>query len=96
MADGERAVGCARLTGTHEGDLIGLSATGRQIDTYAIGPLRFRDAQLSERWAVTLGVVGNESARLIFDGAAVAARYPASNSLVFPTSFLVSSSWSAS
>ena len=50
VADGDMAVGYARLTGTHDGDLAGLPPTGRKIDVHSIGILRFRDGQVIERW----------------------------------------------
>jgi len=66
VADEERAVGYARLTGTHDGDLMGLPPTGRKIDYHSIGILRFRDGQVIERWGIgdsltqmqQLGVLG--------------------------------------
>jgi predicted ester cyclase len=52
VADRDMAVGYARLTGTHDGDLMGLPPTGRKIDVHAIGILRFRDGHLIERWGI--------------------------------------------
>ncbi len=52
VADVDRAVGYARLTGTHDGDLMGLPPTGRKIDIHSIGILRFRDGQVVERWGI--------------------------------------------
>ena len=52
VADQDMAVGYARLTGTHDGDLMGLPPTGRKIDVHAIGILRFRDGQAIERWGI--------------------------------------------
>ena len=78
VADRDMAVGYARLTGTHDGDLMGLQPTGRKIDVHSIGILRFRDGQVMERWGIgesltqmqQLGVFGRPS-RL---GARTAAR----------------------
>ena len=52
IADGDLAVSCGRITGTHTGELWGLPATGRRIDYPVIGILRFRDGQAVERWGV--------------------------------------------
>jgi predicted ester cyclase len=66
VADEDRAVSYVRVTGTHDGDLMGLPATGRKIDVQVIGILRFADGQAVERWGVgdtltqmqQLGVIG--------------------------------------
>ncbi len=52
VADGERAVGYARITGTHDGDLMGIPPTGRKIDIRSIGILRFDHGQVVERWGI--------------------------------------------
>jgi len=52
VADADRAVSYVRVTGTHDGDLMGLPPTGRKIDMHAMGILRFADGKVVERWAV--------------------------------------------
>jgi predicted ester cyclase len=52
VADGDRAVGYARITGTHDGDLMGLPPTGRRVDFHSIGILQFADGQVVERWGI--------------------------------------------
>lgn len=52
VADEDKAVSYARITGTHDGDLMGLSPTGRKIDIHSIGILRFADGQVVERWGI--------------------------------------------
>jgi steroid delta-isomerase-like uncharacterized protein len=52
VADDERAVSYVRLTGTHDGELMGLPATGRTVDVRAMGILRFADGQAIERWGI--------------------------------------------
>lgn len=52
VADQDRAVSYARVTGTHDGDLMGLAPTGRKIDIHTIGILRFADGQVVERWGI--------------------------------------------
>jgi len=52
VADDDRAVSYVRLTGTHDGDLMGLPPTGRTIDVRAMGVLRFAHGQAVERWGI--------------------------------------------
>jgi predicted ester cyclase len=52
VAGEDKAVSYARITGTHDGDLMGLSPTGRKIDIHSIGILRFADGQVVERWGI--------------------------------------------
>ena len=57
------------LTGTHRGDLLGISATGRRIRVNGMVRSRFRDGKISEEWEILdqlslfeqLGVVGGAS-----------------------------------
>jgi predicted ester cyclase len=66
VTEGDLAVSCARITGTHDGDLMGLPPTGRKVDYNSIGILRFADGQVVERWGIgdamkqmqQLGVLG--------------------------------------
>jgi predicted ester cyclase len=66
VADEDKAVSYARITGTHDGDLMGLPPTGNRIDIRSIGILRFADGQVIERWGIgdsmtqmqQLGVLG--------------------------------------
>jgi len=50
VAERDLAVSHARITGTHDGDLMGLLPTGRTVDYNAIGILRFADGVVIERW----------------------------------------------
>ncbi len=52
VADDERAVSYVRLTGTHDGALMGLPPTGRAVDVRAMGILRFVNGQAVERWGI--------------------------------------------
>jgi steroid delta-isomerase-like uncharacterized protein len=52
VADDERAVSYVRVTGTHDGDLMGLPPTGRAVDVRAMGILRFAHGQAVERWGI--------------------------------------------
>jgi predicted ester cyclase len=53
VADEDKAVSYARITGTHDGDLMGLPPTGRKVDFRVMGILRFADGQAVERWGVS-------------------------------------------
>jgi predicted ester cyclase len=52
VADEDKAVSYVRVTGTNDGDLMGLPPAGRAIDVRVIGILRFVDGQAVERWGV--------------------------------------------
>lgn len=52
VADEDKAASYARITGTHDGDLMGLPATGNAIDIHAMGILRFAEGQVVERWGI--------------------------------------------
>jgi len=52
VADEDKAVSYARVTGTHDGDLMGLPPTGRKVDFRVMGILRFVEGQAIERWGV--------------------------------------------
>jgi steroid delta-isomerase-like uncharacterized protein len=50
---GDKVVARARLTGTHEGEFMGMSATGRTVDVQLIDIMRFADDGLvHEHWGV--------------------------------------------
>jgi steroid delta-isomerase-like uncharacterized protein len=53
LASGDRVVVRARATGTHEGEFMGMPATGKSIDVQLIDILRFGDDGLAhEHWGV--------------------------------------------
>ncbi len=50
---GEKVVARVRLTGTHEGELMGIPATGRSVDVDLIDIMRFgEDGLVHEHWGV--------------------------------------------
>jgi steroid delta-isomerase-like uncharacterized protein len=57
------------LTGTHRGDLLGISATGRRVTVQGMVRSRFRDGKIAEEWEILdqltlfeqLGAVGGAS-----------------------------------
>jgi steroid delta-isomerase-like uncharacterized protein len=52
VAAGEKAVVSFTLTGTHEGDLMGIAATGRPARTSGMVLSRFEDGRIVEEWEV--------------------------------------------
>jgi len=53
LASGDKVVARARVTGTHEGEFMGVPPTGRSIDVQLIDIIRFGDDGLAhEHWGV--------------------------------------------
>jgi len=53
IAGGDKVVARVRATGTHEGDFMGVPATGRRIDVQFVDIIRFGDDGLAhEHWGV--------------------------------------------
>ncbi len=53
LASGDKIVARARMTGTHEGELMGMPPTGRSVDVQLIDIIRFGDDGLAhEHWGV--------------------------------------------
>lgn len=53
LPSGDKVVARARATGTHEGEFLGIPATGRSIDVQLIDIVRFGDDGLAhEHWGV--------------------------------------------
>lgn len=53
LADGDKVAFRVRATGTHEGEFMGVPATGRRIDVQLVDILRFGDDGLAhEHWGV--------------------------------------------
>ena len=53
LASGDKVVARVRATGTHQGEFMGMPATGRSIDVQLIDILRFGDDGLvHEHWGV--------------------------------------------
>jgi steroid delta-isomerase-like uncharacterized protein len=51
FACGDKAVGRFRMNGTHDGDFMGIPATGKSVDVPGIDIIRFDDAGLAvEHW----------------------------------------------
>jgi steroid delta-isomerase-like uncharacterized protein len=53
LVDGDKVVARARMTGTHEGELMGMPPTGKSVDVQLIDIIRFGDDGLAhEHWGV--------------------------------------------
>ena len=53
LTSGDKAVARVRATGTHQGEFMGMSATGRAVDVQLIDIIRFGDDGLArEHWGV--------------------------------------------
>ena len=67
LASGDKVVARVRATGTHEGELMGMPATGKSVDVELIDIMRYdEDGLVAEHWGVVdmlammqqLGVAG--------------------------------------
>ena len=54
LASGDRVVTRARATGTHQGELMGMPPTGKDVDVQLIDIMRFDEDSLvpAEHWGV--------------------------------------------
>lgn len=50
IAEGDKVVARTAWQGTHQGDLLGIPATGRQVDYTAIDIFRIADGRIAEHW----------------------------------------------
>ena len=50
IIDGDKSVTCFTLTGTHEGELMGIPATGKQVKVNGMVLSRFKDDKIIEEW----------------------------------------------
>jgi steroid delta-isomerase-like uncharacterized protein len=53
VAEGDLVVSLIVGRGTHEGELLGIPATGREVETEGIAIHRIADGKIAEYWAVT-------------------------------------------
>ena len=49
---GDKAVISITLTGTHEGDLMGIAATGKQVKVHGMVLSRFEDGKIVDEWEI--------------------------------------------
>jgi len=52
VAEGEKVLARLRVKGTHGGNLMGVPATGKQIDIAVLDLFQIRDGKLIEHWAL--------------------------------------------
>jgi steroid delta-isomerase-like uncharacterized protein len=53
LASGDKVVTRARATGTHQGELMGIPATGKDVDVQLVDIMRFNeDGLVAEHWGV--------------------------------------------
>ncbi len=50
VADDDHVAMAYTITGTHDGEFMGIAATGKQITARGCEIVKFRDAKLIERW----------------------------------------------
>ena len=50
FASGDQGAVCWHVTGTHQGELAGIPATGRRVDYHACGILQVRDGKIARVW----------------------------------------------
>lgn len=53
MTDGNLEAARVILAGTHEGELMGVSATGKSVEFESIDIIRVEDGKVAEHWGVT-------------------------------------------
>lgn len=52
VAEGDRVASRLTISGTHQGPLFGMPATGRRASIEAMDIIRFRDGRMIEHWGV--------------------------------------------
>ena len=52
VAEGDLVTARVTMTGTHEGEFLGMPATGKRIEVEAIDMIRLRDGRFTEHWGV--------------------------------------------
>ena len=69
LVDGDKVVARARFTGTHEGDFMGVPASGRRVDIALIDIIRFGDDGLAhDHWGVMDALAMMQQVGAIPDG----------------------------
>lgn len=53
IQQGDKVVVRSRMSGTHQGDFMGIPASGRSVDVAAIDIVEFRDGKCVAHWGVT-------------------------------------------
>jgi predicted ester cyclase len=53
LVDGDREAARVVITGTHQGELMGVAATGKAVEFESIDIIRLEDGKVAEHWGVT-------------------------------------------
>jgi len=53
IAEGDKVVARATMSGTHKGEFMGMEPTGKQFRVSAIDVIRFASGKAAEHWGVT-------------------------------------------
>ena len=53
IAEDEKVVSRVRFTGTHEGEFMGIPATGNKIDMAVIDIVAWRDGKATDHWGIS-------------------------------------------
>lgn len=66
VSDGEHVSIAYRVTGTHQGEFLGVPATGRRIESRGLQIGRFQDGKIVERWGSSdeLGILKSIGAQV--------------------------------
>ena len=52
VAEDDKAVSCFTMTGTHNGDLMGIAATGKHMKVSGMILSRFEEGKIVEEWEI--------------------------------------------
>jgi steroid delta-isomerase-like uncharacterized protein len=52
LEDGDKVIARVRFSGTHQGEFMGIPATGKSFDIAVIDIIEFRDGKASAHWGV--------------------------------------------
>jgi steroid delta-isomerase-like uncharacterized protein len=70
LASGDKVVTRARATGTHQGELMGMPPTGKNVDVQLIDIMRFdEDGLVAEHWGVVDMLAMMQQLGVVPDGA---------------------------
>ncbi len=70
LPSGDRVVARARVTGTHQGELMGIPPTGKSVDIQLIDIMRFdEDGLVAEHWGVVDMLAMMQQLGVVPDGA---------------------------
>ena len=53
IAEGDRVAARVTIAGTHQGEMLGIPPTGKQVEISSIDIIRFEDGKAAEHWGET-------------------------------------------